>query len=132
MFKDISQSNVSSSKILAILKCVVKGYIFSLIILMVFSVLITYTPLSENYIGLICLLASGSGALLSSILAGRIFKSKGIIIGAVSSVIYFLILLLTGVLIFENGVEYATVLKNLIWYILAGILGGVIGVNFKK
>ncbi len=131
MFKDIVLTNDKSHNVLNILKCAVKGYIFSIIILAVFAVIITYTPLSENYIGLISILASASGALLASILAGKIYKSKGLIIGIITACIYFLIILLTGVLIFENNVQMSQVFKKLLWYITAGLLGGVIGVNIK-
>ncbi len=123
---------VKPNLILCFIKNAFYGFIFSLIILACFSIIVTYTPIGEKYIGTIATLASVSGALFASFKCARSFKSRGILNGIISAIVYFLTVALLGIIFFEGDVNFKILLKNLLYYIPVGMLGGILGVNIKS
>ncbi len=113
-------------------KSALMGLLFSVVILSVFAVIITYTQLSEKYIGVIALLATVSGALLAGLLASVKIKAKGWLTGVAAALWYFLMLLVIGLTAYENSLNFAEIFKKIPLYILIGMLGGIIGVNIRR
>ena len=123
---------VKPNLILCFIKNAFYGFIFSLIILACFAIVVTYTPVGEKYISTIAMLASVSGALFAAFKCARTLKSKGILNGIISAVVYFLTIALLGVIFFEGEVNFKILLKNILYYIPVGMLGGILGVNIKS
>ena len=113
-------------------KSALMGLLFSVVILSVFAVIITYTQLSEKYIGVIALLATVSGALLAGMLASVKIKIKGWLTGVAAALWYFLMLLVIGLTAYESSLNFAEIFKKIPLYILIGMLGGIIGVNIRR
>ncbi len=113
-------------------KSALMGLLFSVIILSVFAVIITYTQLSEKYIGVIALLATVSGALLAGMLASVKIKTKGWLTGVAAALWDFLMLLVIGLTAYESSLNFSEIFKKIPLYILIGMLGGIIGVNIRR
>lgn len=101
------------------------------ICLFVFSILLTYTNLSENTITPTIIIITGISLLIGSSIGNVKIKKNGIINGAIIGGGYILILYLISSLI---NVEFTLNFKSIIMIIvgiLFGIFGGIMGVNSK-
>ena len=101
------------------------------ICLFVFSILLTYTNLSENTITPTIIIITGISVLIGSSIGNVKIKKNGIINGAIIGGGYILILYLISSLI---NVEFTLNFKSIIMIIvgiLFGIFGGSMGVNSK-
>ena len=101
------------------------------ICLFVFSILLTYTNLSENTITPTIIIITGISVLIGSSIGNVKIKKNGIINGAIIGGGYILILYLISSLI---NVEFTLNFKSVIMIIvgiLFGIFGGIMGVNSK-
>ncbi len=128
-----TQENLEGN--IGILKVILKGTIISmlvtLIFLLIFSVVLTYTNLSEDIInpGIIVLTAISIiiGASISTIKT----KKRGIVNGGIIGIVYMLFLYLISSMVTSNfGLDLYSVIM-LVVGIMAGMLGGIVGVNMK-
>ena len=118
--------------ILNILKGVGLSILFTLICLVVFSILLVYTHISENLIPSVVIVVTGISILLGSSIGNRKMDKNGIINGAIIGIIYILCIYVISSLV--NGGNFALNLQSIIMMtvgVICGIFGGIIGVNIK-
>ena len=115
---------------------VIMGSLISLLItiiaLLVVSIILTYTDVSENIITVSVIVISALSILIGSIISAVNIKKNGIINGALVGFIYMItIYLLSSIFVsgFEMNMQSAIMI---IVSIFAGMIGGIIGVNFHK
>lgn len=132
--ENILQGNNDNLKanIIRIIKGSLLSIIVSVIFLIVFAMLLTYTSLSENTITPIVLGIVGLSILLGSYLSTKKINKKGILNGAMVGVIYMLILYIISSVIFMDFSINASSIIMIVCGIIAGIIGGIIGVNTNK
>lgn len=132
--ENILQGNNDNLKanIIRIIKGSLLSIIVSVIFLIVFAMLLTYTSLSENTITPIVLAIVGLSILLGSYLSTKKINKKGILNGAMVGVIYMLILYIISSVIFMDFSINASSIIMIICGIIAGIIGGIVGVNTNK
>ena len=127
-----TEVKTESSRIHSLISGVLVGYAITCIIFLAYSMLITYTPLTEENMPLVLAIA----ALISVIVAGfdsaRGAENKGWFWGIMAGLIYALILVFIMTLIrkeffftFETGLVMLICLAG-------GGLGGVVGINLKN
>lgn len=113
--------------------CVLKGLIWALVITIILGVLVSlllqYTPLSESllpnfstFIFFICM-------LLGATIGARSAGCKGLIHGLAVSTLYLVLILIIGLIWSPETFTLAYFLKRISYSLLAGILGGFIGVG---
>ena len=131
IFRDGSGSNIKDNSIR-----VIKGSLFAIItstiFLIVFAVLLTYTNLSETSITPVVLAVVGISILIGSYFSTRKIQQNGILNGAIVGIVYMLILYIISSMIF---MDFSLKLSSLIMIgcgMIAGIIGGIIGVNVNK
>lgn len=115
------------------IKKIIKGSILSIIItliaLLIFASLLTYTNVSENTIPTVTIIITIISILIGSSVCMSTVKKNGIINGIAIGLIYIgFIYLLSSII---EG-DFALNLKSIIMIVgavLAGGLGGIIGVN---
>lgn len=131
---NILQSNNDNLKtnIIRIIKGSLLSIIVSVIFLIIFAVLLTYTNLSENTITPVVLAIVGLSILMGSYLSTRKIEQNGILNGAIVGVIYMLILYIASSVIFMDFSLRASSIIMIGCGLIAGIIGGIIGVNVKK
>ena len=131
IFRDGSGSNTKDNSIR-----VIKGSLFAIItstiFLIVFAVLLTYTNLSETSITPVVLAVVGISILTGSYFSTRKIQQNGILNGAIVGIVYMLILYIISSMIF---MDFSLELSSLIMIgcgMIAGIIGGIIGVKLKN
>ena len=115
------------------IKRVVKGSIFSVIItmilLLVYSTVLTYTSVSEKTIPIVVLVITGISILIGSQISTVNIKKNGILNGSLIGIVYILTIYLISSLATRN---FSLNIYSGIMIIIAcisGAIGGIIGVN---
>lgn len=118
----------------AVLRCVlnlITAYAVTVVLVMLFALLLCYTDISEAWIGRGAKIITVFSVALAGALCAKSGKRSGWLVGGVSGVLYMVILYLIGYLAFgqlELGAEAAL---KLVYGAVAGIVGGIIGINLK-
>ena len=112
-----------------IIKGSVTAIIVSLILLLIYATLLSYTNISETTMTPVVITISGVSVFIGSTISSLKIKKQGMLNGALVGLIYILfIYILSSIII--TGFEINT--KSLIMILVstvAGMIGGVIGVN---
>lgn len=115
---------------------IMKGSLFailvSLILLLIFALLLTYTELSEDTITPVVITIVGISILVGSGISTRSIKKNGLLNGGFVGLIYIFILYLAsslGIIGFSPTV-YSLILLGV--GVLTGMVGGIIGVNINR
>lgn len=99
--------------------------------LFVFSILLTYTSLNENTTPIVLIAITALSILIGSIMSSLHIKKNGIVNGALVGIIYITFIYLLSSIITGNFSLNAYSLIMIIASILAGAIGGIIGINQK-
>lgn len=115
------------------LMCVIKGSVvanvISLALLFIFAILLTYTNLQENIMAPVVIVITAISILIGSSISTLKIKKNGLLNGALVGLIYILTIYLLSSL---TGSGFACNINSIIMIIcaiMAGMLGGIIGVN---
>lgn len=112
---------------------VIKGSLFaiiiSLILLLIYASLLTYTDISENTMTAVVITISGISILIGSSISSMKIKKQGMLNGALVGLIYMVfIYILSSILISGFSLDTKSIIMILVG-MLAGMVGGIIGVN---
>ena len=103
--------------------------IISVACLIIFSLILTYTNISETMIEPITIAITGVSILLGSFLGNMKIRKNGLLNGGLIGIAYLLILyLVSSLLNWSFGLDIQSIIMIAIG-IVFGILGGVLGVN---
>lgn len=132
MKKIIENCNINSqSNSSYIIKGIVMSIIFTLISLLIFALILTYTDLSENTISPVIIIVSALSILVGSSISTIKIKKHGLLNGSIIGSVYIVLLYCISSII-NTGFEvniYTIIM--MISSIVAGIIGGVVGVNIR-
>ena len=113
-----------------------KGYLYAFILFilltLIISIVVKFTPAPEGWslyymVGVLCI-----SCLFLGVYFGNYLKRKGILYGALYSIIYILILSSFYMLAFSTGIEPGFGLLKYLIPILFGSFGGMVGVNIRN
>ena len=105
--------------------------LFTIICLFIFSIILTYTNVSENTILPVIVIITAISILIGSSIGNNKIRKNGIINGGVIGGGYILILYLVSSLL---NVKFGLNIQSIIMIVVGiifGMLGGIIGVNKK-
>ena len=112
-----------------ILKGVIIAYVITMILIAAYSMILAYTNVPESTIPTCVVVISIVSIMLSSSLTLKNIKEKGLINGAIIGAVYLITIYILSS-IFAVGFSVNTFsIVMLIFSILAGIVGGIVGVN---
>lgn len=117
-------------KAISIFKGLGYAYIFTLIVILIYNALLTFTKMSSDNIGLVVSIIITFGAAFGAFYACKQIKEKGLIYGLLEGLLYIAFLIVLVFLAKENFSFEIGILYNVILTTLAGGIGGIIGVNF--
>ena len=117
------------------IKNIIKGtgiaLITTVILLLIFSIILTYTNIEENVINPVIMIVTAISILLGSSLGNIKIKKNGLINGGTIGAIYIItIYLISSILNWKFSLNLQSIFMIII-AIVFGILGGILGVNRK-
>ena len=117
------------------IKKIIKGSLISIIVtiigLVIFASLLSYTSMSESTIPTVAIIITAISILIGSSLSMSTIKKNGIINGATIGLIYIAVIYILSSVIEGTFSLNTYSIVMIIGSILAGALGGIIGVNRK-
>ena len=117
------------------IKNVIKGtflsIILTVILLLVFAAILTYTNISESTIPIVTIAITAISILIGSQITTIHIKKNGAINGGLVGIIYILSLYIISSLVTKNFAMNSYSIIMIAVSIIAGVLGGIIGVNRK-
>lgn len=133
--KSLIKSDVdidNKNNFMNIFKGIVISFILTLILLFLFSIVLTYTNIDENTIAPVIIIITVISILIGSSISTTKIKKNGIVNGGIIGLVYILTLYLISSIV-ETGFSLNTYsIIMMILSIMAGMIGGIVGVNVKK
>ncbi|MCI8587410.1 MAG: TIGR04086 family membrane protein [Clostridia bacterium] len=123
--------NNSIINILNILKGVVIAILLTLVFLLIFAIILTYTNVKEDTISPVIIVITALSIIIGSSVANMKISKNGIFNGAIIAIIYMLIIYLISSLVSNQFEITGASLIMILTSVICGILGGIIGVNKK-
>lgn len=121
----------ASKNYLYILKGAIISIIFTLIFLFIFSLVLTYTNMSEKFINPTIIVITAISILIGSSIGNLKVKRNGLLNGAIIGGIYLIFIYFISSILSGN---FSITLESIIMIIagmIFGMIGGIIGVNKK-
>lgn len=120
-----------NNQIKNIFKGVGISIVSTMILLIIFSTILTYTNIQEDVINPVIMVLTAISILIGSSLGNIKIKQRGMLNGALIGGIYMVIIyLISSMLNGEFGLDIQSIIFIIIGVIF-GVLGGIIGVNKK-
>lgn len=114
-----------------IAKGVIIAIISSMVLLLIFSAILTYTTLSESVSNPVIIVITAISILIASQISTRRIRKNGIVNGGIIGGIYIVTLYLISSIVTGNFSLGINAIVMIIASIIAGMFGGIIGVNAK-
>lgn len=121
-----------NSKFLNIIKGSIIAIIITVVGLVIFSIILTNTNVSENVMMPVITVITAISILIGSIISVSRIEKKGILNGALVGLIYITAIYLLSSIINGSFIININSIILIIAAIFAGMLGGIIGVNIKR
>lgn len=115
-----------------IFKSTLFSYLFTIISFAILSLVLTFSNLSDSFIPTAVAIISIISILLGSSIASLHSRSHGWLMGLCVGLTYFIILYFISSLLITGFSINLTTLYLLLSMLIAGIIGGIIGINRKK
>ncbi len=117
--------------IIRIIKGSIISIILTLLLLLIFAIILTNTSLGENIINPVIIVISVISILIGSSISTLKISKNGLLNGGLVGIIYILtIYLLSSITSSGFGINLYSIIM-IILSIIAGMIGGIIGVNMK-
>lgn len=130
---NISENNIRENG--ENIKKILKGSAFSIIItligLLIYSIILSYTSVAESTMPTIIIIITGISILIGSTISTSNIKKNGIVNGMLVGLIYITLIYLLSSIITGNFLLNTKSMIMIITSVLTGALGGIIGVNKK-
>lgn len=115
-----------------IAKTVLTALLITIILMGVLALLICYTPISEEAITPSVYVLNYFSVFMAGLLSAARAKRRGFVTGGLSGALYMLLVFLLGYLLF-GGIEFTkAVAMNVVYCLVLGIVGGVVGINIRR
>ena len=119
------------ANIIRILKGSITAIVITLILLFIFSIILTYTSIKESAMSPVVIVITAVSILIGSSISTLKIKKMGLVNGALVGLIYILTIYVISSI---TGLGFALQLQTIIMMLAAigaGMIGGIIGVNLK-
>lgn len=128
--KDNSEMEKASS-FQQLIKGSVIAIIFSIVFLILFAIILTYTEIQESTIEPVVIVITAISILIGSFISTHHIRKNGIINGALVGLIEIIFLYVISSIALTGFSFNMSCFLMILFSILAGMVGGMIGVNIK-
>lgn len=122
----------SSKNIINIGKGVLISLLFTIIFLIIFSTLLTYTNISEKLITPVIIVITAISIFIGSTIGNLKMNKNGLINGGAIGGIYLISIYVISSIMSQNFTLNMQSIIMIIIGIICGMFGGIIGVNSRK
>lgn len=119
----------SNNGILRIAKGLIFSFIITLLSIFVFSIILTYTNISERTIPVVIIVLTFISILIGTIIGVRKINKNGMLNGGIIGAIYVILLYLISSILNTGFTFNIYTILMIIAGIISGVIGGIIGVN---
>lgn len=119
------------ANIIRIIKGSITAIVITLILLFIFSIILTYTSIKESAMSPVVIVITAVSILIGSSISTLKIKKMGLVNGALVGLIYILTIYVISSI---TGLGFSLQLQTIIMMLAAigaGMIGGIIGVNLK-
>ena len=127
-----AEVKTENSRFYSLISGVLVGYAITCIIFLGYSLLITYTSLTDDKMPLVVAGATLVSVIVAGFDAARGAENKGWFWGIMAGLVYAVILMVIMTLVLKNFSVDSRTATVLVLSLAGGGLGGVIGINFKN
>ena len=121
----------SDKQSICILRGIFISFLFTMCMLIIYSVLLVYTNLSEQTISPVIITITGVSILIGSSLGTRKLHKNGLLSGGIIGASYILLLYLISSTVNSNfSINWVSIIMIIVG-LIGGIFGGIVGVNTK-
>lgn len=132
MNKTIEKENIKSNNMFKILKGIILSVLITLLGLLILAIVITYTNVSENVIPMAITIITAISILIGSFFSTINIQKNGLLNGFAVGFAYIATIYIISSITSTGFTLTSTSFIMIISAILAGMLGGIIGVNLKN
>lgn len=118
-----------SSNYLPAAEGVLRGFIITVVLLLIFAVIMTFTEVNESVSSLFYLITTLLSIMYGSIYAVRKIKRRGWFVGIVVALLYLLVLYIVSVASGNSSVIGTNRLMRFSLALVVGTLSGMLGIN---
>ncbi|MBQ2696159.1 MAG: TIGR04086 family membrane protein [Clostridia bacterium] len=129
--KQVKDVGIMKSVLSGFLKAVLAALGFTLVVFFIAALLLTYTGLSEGSIPFITTVTMVLSVMLAGAVSARAGKSRGYLNGALTGILYVLVLYIVSLLVSGSFSCSSYILVLLAIGIFGGAFGGILGVNIS-
>lgn len=108
---------------------VLRGFIITVVLLLIFAVVMTFTEVSEKASSTFYLVTTILSIMYGSIYAVRKIKRRGWLVGIIVTILYLLVLYIVSVVSGNPAVIGTDRIPRILLAIIVGALSGIIGIN---
>ncbi len=130
-YKTVKDTGAVKTYSIAFSKAMAKSFLFTAIVFALAALLLTYTPLSESLISPIVILTSVISVIIAGASASREIRHRGLLTGALTGILYSIILYLFSSLAGESIAVSPYILIMTAVSLFAGSVGGILGINLS-
>ncbi|SHJ87703.1 TIGR04086 family membrane protein [Tepidibacter formicigenes] len=120
------------SKATKLLKALGYSYFVTIVLILIYNLFLTYTPLKSSTIPIVTSLIITLGAACAGFYMAYKNSSKGFLYGILSGALYIFFIIIIYFLAQDNFKFEGNIIYKILLDIIAGGIGGIIGVNMKK
>ena len=125
------KENAGVNKFLLMLKGIAFSICMTLIMILILSIVLSFSSVKENVIMPTVIFISSFSILMGGFLVAKKIDEKGIVYGSALGLIYMLILyLISSIMNFDFSLNVNAVIMIALG-VIGGAIGGVLGVNLK-
>lgn len=132
MNKTIEKENIKSNNMFKILKGIILSILITLLGLLILAIVITYTNVSESIIPIAVTIITAISILIGSFFSTINIQKNGLLNGFAVGFAYIATIYIISSITSTGFTLTSTSFIMIISAILAGMLGGIIGVNLKN
>ncbi|SHH14194.1 TIGR04086 family membrane protein [Tepidibacter thalassicus] len=120
------------NKAINLLKSLGYSYFITIFLILIYNLFLTYTPLKSSSISFVTSSIITIGAACAGFYMAYKNSSKGFLYGMLSGALYIFFIIIIYFLIQDNFKFEGNMIYKILLDIIAGGIGGIIGVNMKK